>query len=422
MNGRNTSPLLPYNRHILSNQATVLVKERRTLPLVAVDLWVGTGSSHELPDENGISHFLEHLFFKGTPARPVGVMDRQIKSLGGYNNAATSYDYTHYYVVLPSEHAELGVEILLDALLDMELPPEEIERERSVVLEEIARKEDSPFGKLYDDFLSTVFIGTPYEKTILGTPESLAGIDRDRFMDYRNRRYGADNIHVVVTGDVESSRMVDCVAGLLGEHKPNITVEAPSSDTSGITGPRLFEVTKDVQQTYLCMGMLTPSILGTADEIALDLVAAVLGEGRSSRLQYRLVESSGICSSAAAFAWTLDRIGLFGFEACYDQEDEPTVMEILEEEIEQIRSQSVPEEEFERAKTQMKTSYFFSAEKVSSLAGLLGRNSLADQLDNVARYIERVEAITPEFAQESFNRCCPADLLVKGFVRPEAAR
>ncbi|KXK32356.1 MAG: Insulinase (Peptidase family M16), partial [Candidatus Hinthialibacteria bacterium OLB16] len=99
----------------LRTVSQIIVKENHFVPLATVDLWVATGSANESPSEEGISHFLEHLFFKGTPARPVGVMDRQIKTLGGYNNAATSYDFTHYYVVLPSEHVDLAIEILVDA-------------------------------------------------------------------------------------------------------------------------------------------------------------------------------------------------------------------------------------------------------------------------------------------------------------------
>lgn len=412
------SPLLPFQREILPNGATLLLKEVHSAPLAAVDVWVATGGAREREDECGISHFLEHLFFKGTPSRPVGVMDRQIKSLGGYNNAATSYDFTHYYVVLPSEHATLAIEILLDALLNMELPPEEIERERQVVLEEIARKEDSPLGKLYDEFLRRAFAGSPYARPILGTPESLAGIGRDRFLDYRQRRYGAEQLHIAISGDIDPRRMSDHASGLVSKLRPSTPDPHLETHLPNGSARQEFEIVKDVQQTYLCLGIKTPALQGTREEIALDLVSAVLSEGRSSRLVYRLMEKTGLCSNVTAFSWNLQGIGLFGIEACYDGPDEGEVLPAIEEEIRRVRSEDIAEEEFEKAKTLLVTEYAFSLERISSLAGVLGRNSVCGQLENAAAYAERVLSITAHEAREAFSQCCPEEGRVTGFVRP----
>jgi zinc protease len=414
------SPLLPYQREILPNGVTLLIKENHSVPLAAVDLWVATGSSHENEREIGISHFLEHLFFKGTPTRPVGEMDRQIKSLGGYNNAATSYDFTHYYVVLPSRHVDLALEILTDALLNMQLPVEEIERERNVILEEIARKEDSPLGKLYDEFLSRSFAGTPYEHSILGTPESLAAIDRDGFLAYRNRRYSPKNLHIAVSGNVDPSSISERTKRLVEAMVPVETHSPGTLQGSEPTGRIEFEISKDVQQTYLCMGMKTPSIQGTIDEAALDLIASILGDGRSSRLVYRLTERSGLCSSISAFYWTLDRIGLFGIEACYDGEDEKEALSVIEEEMARIRTEPIPEEEVQRAKAMLLTAHQFDLEKNSSLAGVLGRHSANGMLESAVNYEDRIRSLSGETAQEAFNRCCQDDDFVLGFVRPEA--
>ncbi|MCG3199883.1 MAG: putative zinc protease [bacterium] len=416
------SPLLPFHRETLPCGATLLLKENHSVPLAAVDLWVAAGAALEREDEGGISHFLEHLFFKGTPTRPVGVMDRQVKALGGYNNAATSYDFTHYYVVLPSEHVNLALEILTDALLNMSLPTEEIERERHVILEEIARKDDSPLGKLYDEFLKLAFAGTPYERPILGTPESLAGIDRDRFVDYRNRFYGPGNLHVAVAGDIHPKSVSDRLAELLGDLSPSEPSRPESLDGAEELKRAEFEIAKDVQQTYLCLGVRTPAVLGTPEEIGLDLIAALLGEGRSSRLVYRLMEREGLCSSVSAFAWTLDRIGLFGVEACYQGEDEHEVLSILEEEFQRVRTEAIPDEEIEKAKTQLLTGHALGLEKNSSMAGVLGRNSMTDRLEEVVAYEERVRSLSGEEAQEIVNRLCPPDGFVTGYVRPEKTR
>ena len=419
MNRSLSSPLIPYHREILPNGVSLLIKENPSVPLVAVDLWVATGSSHERENEAGISHFLEHLFFKGTPSRPVGTMDRQIKALGGYNNAATSYDFTHYYVVLPSEHAGLALEILTDALLNMDLPPTESERERNVILEEIARKEDSPLGKLYDEFLNRTFAGTPYDHSILGTPESLAEFGRDHFMDYRARNYGPGNLHIAVSGSVNPSQIREKVWQLVEVLAPGeISHHAPLPE-SNQDGRIQFEIAKDVQQTYLCLGMKTPATQGTHDEAALDLISSILGDGRSSRLVYRLTERSGLCSSISSFYWTLDRIGLFGIEACYDGDDEKEALGIIEEELARIRTKPIPEKEVERAKAMLLTAHQFDLEKNSSLAGVLGRHSANGMLESAVNYQERIQSLSGNTVQAAFNRCCLEGDLVMGFVRPE---
>ena len=419
VNEATSSPLVPFHCEVLPSGVTLLVKENHSVPLAAVDLWVATGAARERPEENGISHFLEHLFFKGTPNRPVGAMDREIKSLGGYNNAATSYDFTHYYVVLPAEHAELALDILTDALINMELPEDEIERERQVIFEEIARRDDSPLGKLYDDYLSRVFASTPYQDPILGTAESLSGIDRHRFLEYRQKYYGAENLHIAVAGDINPTSIRMKSEELTSSLNRSAVPPLPPIGSPKKTEPIEFEVTKDVQQAYLLLGMRTPSIQGTDDEIALDLLSTVLGEGRSSRLVSRLVERTGLCSSVTAFVWSLDRVGLFGVEACYQEEDERQVLDIVWEELDRIRSEPIPEEEVEKAKTLMLTSYSGSLERVASMAGVLGRNSANGHLNGAIEYPNRVCSMDSGPAREALNRCCPAGSHVLGFVKPE---
>ena len=387
--------------------------------MAAVDLWVATGAAREKPGEGGISHFLEHLFFKGTPKRPVGVMDREIKSLGGYNNAATSYDFTRYYVVLPSRHTNLALDILIDAFRNMAPPAEELERERQVVLEEIVRRDDSPTGKLYDDFLEKIFAGAPYANRILGTAESLSGIDRDRISDYRKRYYRPENLHVAVAGDVDSDDIKNRILDILGDFSPNGASPPPESVSPPNGDTVEFEFAKDIRQTYLLYGMRAPSIQGTEDEIALDLLSTLLGDGRSSRLVHRLVEQSGLCSNVSAFVWTLDRVAMFGIEACYQEEDEGEIRSILEEELDRVREGPLPEEEVEKSKTILKSGYAYSLERSASMAGVLGRNSACGCLEQAVHFTERVDRMNGELAQAIFNRCCPKGTYTLGFVRPE---
>jgi zinc protease len=415
------SPIIPFHRERLSNGTNLLLKETSSIPLAAVDIWIGTGGASEPSALGGISHFLEHLFFKGTPTHPVGDMDRIVKSMGGYNNAATSYDYTRYYIVLPADHVLTALELLVDAFFNMSLPPEEVERERQVVLEEIARKEDSPQGKLYEDFLERAFVGTPYALPILGTEATLHTLDRDTIYEYHRSAYSPANIHISIAGDIDSAVVSDAVRRLLPENGSygdpvsikKCCVQAPVE--------KEFEVFKDVQQTYLCQGMATPSLNGTGAEISLDLLTTVLADGRSSRLVYKLTEQSGLCSDINAFYWGLEGIGLFGIDGVYDQENESEVQSVIREEIARLRSEDVGEEEFEKARTLLLTSHAYSLERIAHLAGTLGRHSLTDRLEELLNYENHLMNCDPATARADFNRYCQDDWMVSGYLRPENA-
>src|SRR5688572_21324147 len=147
----------PFHRARLANGLRVLVRPSRAVPIVAIDCWLAVGALDETDPLAGVSHFLEHMFFKGTRRYPSGTMDRMVKEMGGYNNAATSMEYTHYYIVAPAEHAWDAADLLADHLAEPALPADELERERVVVKEEIRRKDDSPHGRLYTALSEAVY-------------------------------------------------------------------------------------------------------------------------------------------------------------------------------------------------------------------------------------------------------------------------
>jgi len=188
------SPLEPFTKVTLHNGLDVIVKEVHTAPIVAVYLWCNTGSVNENDREKGISHFYEHMFFKGTEKRGVGEIDRAIKSIGGYNNAFTSKEYTAYYVVLPSDKFSLAVDVLIDAIRNPSFPEQEIKKELGVIKEEINRKEDDPMGKLYEEIFEITFPGTPYACPVLGTKASISEMKRDDFKNYLAKFYVPNNM------------------------------------------------------------------------------------------------------------------------------------------------------------------------------------------------------------------------------------
>ena len=219
------SPIAPFTKVTLDNGLDVIVKEVHSAPIVAVYLWCNTGSINETHNEQGISHFYEHMFFKGTENRGVGEIDRAIKSLGGYNNAFTSKEYTAYYVVLPSENFSLAADVLVDAIRNSNFPEEEIKKELGVISEEINRKEDNPMDKLYEEMFKIMFPGTPYSHPVLGSKESISEFSRDNFKNYLSKFYVPNNMTAVVVGDVETQDAIMEFEKLTADWKPEKSVQ-----------------------------------------------------------------------------------------------------------------------------------------------------------------------------------------------------
>lgn len=383
-----------------------MMKEVTATPIVAVYFWVRVGSGYEPSGLNGISHFFEHMFFKGTERRGVGEMDRAVKELGGYNNAFTGLEYTAYYVVVPREGFSVAFDLLLDALRHSVFDPEEIERERQVILEEINRQEDAPPQKLQMIFLEEIFRGIPYERPILGTPESLHRIGRNEFSTFLRDYYTPDNVVVAIAGDVEQDRILREITEATVNWQPHETRRHPDfAFQPGAPCERLIE--RDVKQVYWALGFPNLGRAGVIEDIyALDVASTILGAGRSSRLRQRLIEKEGIAVSIGAWAWPLDLAGIFGIEAEFPETNHARVHEEVFEEVERMRQHMVDPVEVQKAKTMLKAEYAYANETGSDIAGTLGRHEILDILDEAILYNERIEGVTPEQIQDAMARLC----------------
>ncbi|MFA6473164.1 MAG: pitrilysin family protein, partial [Candidatus Latescibacterota bacterium] len=307
------APIAPFTKVTLKNGLDVIVKEVHSAPIVAVYLWCNTGSINETPVEQGISHFYEHMFFKGTEKRGVGEIDRAVKSLGGYNNAFTSKEYTAYYVVLPSENFNLAADVLIDAIRNSTFLEEEIEKELGVIKEEMNRKEDDPMSKLYEEMFKVMFPGTPYAHSVLGTPESVSGITRDNFKAYLGKYYVPNNMTAVVVGDVKTSEAVHELESLTAGWNPNpdIKQNLKSFEVPHLTSIQGFTLEKDVNMSYVMMAFQSAGLEDQRENAALDIASSILGEGKSSRLYRRIVEKEQIASSVKVFIYPQKHSGLF---------------------------------------------------------------------------------------------------------------
>ena len=396
--GESESPIAPFRKVTLKNGLDVIVKEVHSAPIVAVFLWCNTGSVNEDERLEGISHFYEHMFFKGTEKRGVGEIDRVIKGLGGYNNAFTSNEYTAYYVVLPAENFTHAADVLVDAIRNSKFPEEEIQKELGVIKEEINRKEDDPSGRLSEEIFKVMFPGTRYEHSVLGSKESVSKLTRDDFKTYLSRFYVPNNMTAVVVGDVRTSDAIGEIERLTAGWAPNPGIGKPAADMKVrmVKGIRGFTIEKDVNMSYVMMTLQTSGLADPKENAVMDVVSTILGEGRSSRLYRRIVEKEQIAMSVSAFIHPLMHTGMLAVTGTMDRENVTRFRDAVLDEIGKLRAQQPVPEELAKAKTMLKADFAFSNETDSDIAGTLGYYNVMGMFDRVTRYERIIDSVTTE--------------------------
>lgn len=411
------SPLIPIQMRILENGMRVIVKEIPSYPIATVNVWVDTGAVDDPQCLSGLAHFFEHLTFKGTTTRPRGQIAYEVESLGGYLNAMTSLDYTSYFIVVPSEHVAQALDIQADALLNSLYEQEEIDRERTVIHEEIRLRIDSPQTHLVDMAIEHLFAGTVYSKNVIGSVEDLANVNRNEVLDFYARYYVPNNMVLVVTGNVDAGAIFSQAQELFGHLKAQ-TVPY----TGYITIPELETVVylgeeRPVQQSYVFIGHPAPGST-THEAAALTMTGVILGGGRSSRLYKRLIEEEQIVTSVSASYSGFAEIGLFGILAQLDPSNRDLMLEIVREELAQLQSELVTEAELARARTIARSSLAFSTESSTNVAMYLGQMEIYGGVMGAVNQSMVLEQITAEDIQRVAQNYLNPDAYIHSEISP----
>ncbi|MEJ2677551.1 MAG: pitrilysin family protein, partial [Gemmatimonadota bacterium] len=283
MDGADLIERLPTHRVTLDNGLTVLVREDASAPVVAIVTYVKAGYFHESDNQVGISHVLEHMYFKGTERRGPGDIARETKAAGGYLNAGTIYDHTSYYTVLPADALEQGLDIQADALQNPKVDADELDRELQVIIQEVKRKLDDPSALASESLYALLFDVHRMRRWRMGTEDQLRGYTRDDVLAFYRRHYRPDNIVLCVVGDVRAAdvlRLVDAHYGGMPSRPAGTEPFPQEPDRAPL--PRLRAMTGDIGQMRLELGWRTPGTLHH-ETPALDLLATTLGQGRGSR-------------------------------------------------------------------------------------------------------------------------------------------
>jgi len=379
----------------LDNGLTLLVKEVPGAKVATVQIWVKAGSAFEEPDEAGITHLIEHMIFKGTPTRGPGELAEAVEGVGGQINAYTSYDYTVYHATLSARHWATAMEVLTDAVLHSSFDPEELEREKKVVLEELYMRRDRPTTKLFEQLMAEAYTTHPYRKPIIGTEKSVSSFSRDDILRYMAKHYQANNLTVVVVGDVAYEEVRDKVVTLMGAlpdgngTTPALPQEPPQNES------RLFTVKDDVQQSYLALAFPVPAFKD-ADAPALDVLSMILGQGQSSRLYYQLRDKQGLVYRIDATAFTPRDPGLLEITATLDAGKGMQALDAALEETFKLKYVMVTEDELERAKRNLESDFVFNLERMEGQARTLGSFEFLTGDPRETDYLATVRAVTRE--------------------------
>ncbi len=354
----------------LDNGMRVVLCENRTAPVTAFQVWVEAGSADERPAEAGMSHLIEHMIFKGTNQRRAGEVAGTIERYGGRINAYTSYEYTVYHVVIASRYQEEGLEVLADAIQHPSFDPQELAREKEVVVEEIRMGQDDPGRTLHEALFKNSFQRHPYGRPIIGDEEKVRGFSRKQVLSYYDTWYVPENMVFVGVGDFKTSELLSRLNGLFAARVRQLPMRQRASEPHQ-QAFRHVMMQENIHERYFALGFHIPG-MGEDDTFALDLLAVILGQGESSRLQQELRFKRGVTSSIYAYAFTPQDPGLFVIGGAFQPGVIQEGIEGIIRELSRIKGEGVSEEELRKAKVMLESDFTYDQETVQGEARKLG--------------------------------------------------
>lgn len=382
-----------YRKTTLANGLRIVSESIPYMSSISLGIFVGTGSRNETPAEQGVSHFIEHLMFKGTHKRSAKDIAETVDDVGGQLNAATDRENTCYYIKVLPEHLPLGMDILSDMLLNSKFADTDVEKERQVVLEEISLYEDSPDELIHDLHMNSLWPGHALGRNILGTRQTIAAMDRQAILDYRTRHYMPDNLVIAAAGNLNHDQLVE----LCQTYWDGIQGQSPASldPTPTFVAARLMQE-KDIEQLHICLG--TPGVAHDSPEYyASHVLNTILGGGVSSRLFQSIREDRGLAYSVCSYPSSFRDTGLLTIYTGVSPENSREVIEITNAIIADIRTNGVRSEEMKRAKEQLKAGLMFSMESSASRMSRVGRAEIsAREYLSPEKLAAKVEAVTLE--------------------------
>lgn len=390
-----------YQRSDLPNGIRVVTEHIPSVASACIGVWIDNGSRDEPAEWTGISHFIEHLLFKGTKHRKMAQIPRTIENVGGYLNAFTSKENTCYYARVPDAFCLLALDVLLDLVFHPLFPPKEIEKEKEVVIEEIKMYEDMPEDAVFDDFETAIYGAQPLGLPILGTEASVRNFTQETLFAYLDSRYVCSKIVVAVAGNVQHSAIVDAVEKFTQAIQ---RTQQPPPRAVTETLPQKIHKERPIQQAHLALGVRTIGI-HQSERTALGLMNTILGAGMSSRLNLNIREKYGFCYNIYSFANFYSDAGDFGVYIGLDEDKVSRAKSLIWKEFLRLIEQPLSKKALSDVKQQVCGGFLLELESMYNRMNRLARGTLYfDEVQPIEETLAEVQAVRSEEIQALAHR------------------
>jgi predicted Zn-dependent peptidase len=385
-------------KEVLDNGLTILTEQMPHVRSISMGVWLKIGSRSETPEINGVAHYIEHLLFKGTSHRTAEEIARQVDSIGGHLDAFTAKETICYSSKVLDEHLPIAFDILSDLLLNPKFDPDDMEKERSVILEEIKMVEDTPDDLVHEIFMQNFWKDQPLGRPILGTKQTVNKLDRERVVDFFQQFYTPDDIIISAAGNLDHGRVANLIYDKFAkvDTHGNGHVDAPAHTHSRVS----MRNKKELEQVHICLGVPSYS-LSHEDRYVCYILNTILGGGMSSRLFQNIREKQGLVYAIFSGLNSYRDTGCLSVYAGSSLETAERVVDMIIEEFRHLRKNPVEPDELRRAKDHLKGSLMLSLESTSSRMSNLARQEMYfGKYFSLDEMISSIEKVTAEEVQE----------------------
>ncbi len=403
----------------LKNGLRVFYEYVPDTPLVSIQAWVNTGSADEPVKVAGISHLIEHMFFKGTSNKHIAVIAKEIEALGGYINAFTSFEETVFYLTLRNDYFKKAMDVLGKTIINPSFDENELKMEKEVVLDEIKRGKDDTYHTMFLNLYNIAYKDHPYGRPIIGYDTTVKNLTRDDIFAYYKHWYTPSNINLVIVGDVPRNQVEQMISTLFGDIKNNgiikhIRPSIPEQRGQGNTIQKL-----DVKDTYYAMGFLTPPV-SKDESFALEVLSYILGGNDTSRLPRIVRKENGLVDSISVYHSANRYSGFFSVSGTTEPEKLNKALDLIMNTVSDVRLQLPTQEELNRAKQMLKSMFVYDLETVKQRAVKIGEAVVEmGGLDYITDYTKKIESVTVEHIEDVIERYLNQDRLNISAVVPQ---
>ena len=382
-----------YKKHVLENGLTIIGEEIPYVKSISLGVWINAGSRIEDEEISGVSHFIEHMLFKGTKNRTSKQIASEIDNLGGQINAFTSKECTCYYVKLLNSHIDIGIDVLSDMILNSKFDKEDLDKERSVIIEELKMYEDSPEDLAYDLLTENIYKDDALGMNIIGTEESLKRLNREKLLEYFNKYYVPNNSVISISGNFNFNEIINKIEEKFKNWKKrDVDIDIKKAEFKSC----FLSKNKDTEQVNLALSLEAVPLENDEEVYALAVINTVLGGSISSRLFQKIREEKGLVYSIYSSQSLYRKCGELGIFASMSNDHLKEVYESIIEEIKTMKKHYLTDIEIKESKEQLKGSYILGLESTSSRMMSIGRslllNNKVESTEDILKSIDNVDS------------------------------